>query len=190
MTTIHMLTVRTAAALGRLASLQKRAEKAAATAPVVRTALKELTETLEELQVANEQLHQQVEHGNLLKGRVQDEMARTRELIDALPLSCVWTTEDGTILEANPAAADLLNVSAQHLAGRPLMLFTVERPRFQESLTSLNEGLTSVVELPAVLRPRERRPRPVRLIGRRFEHDQRRCWFILETADAASTPPS
>jgi two-component system sensor histidine kinase VicK len=190
MTTLHMLTARTTAALGRLASLQKRAEKAAATAPVVRTALKELSETLEELQVANEHLYQQVDQGNSLKARIREEDARAREFVEALPVPCVWTTEEGTILEANPAAADLLNVSAQHLTGRPLVLFTVERARFSECLTSLNDGRTAVVELPAVLRPRERRPRPVRLIGRRLDHDSRRCWFILETPDAALTQPS
>ena len=184
MTTLHMLTVRTNAALGRLASLQKRAEKAAATSPVVRVALRELSDALDQLQMVNEHLHEQVDQTTNLKSRMQEELTRTREFIDALPVSCIWTTEDGTILEANPAAADLLNVSAQHLTGRPLVLFTMERTRFSEALVSLKEGLTTVVELPAVLRPRERRARHVRLIGHRLTHDDRRCWFILETPTA------
>jgi PAS domain-containing protein len=188
MTTLHMLTVRTHAALTRLASLQKRAEKAAASSTVVRTALKELSEALEELQVANEQLQQQVDQSTVLKARIQDELARGREFVDAVPVPCVWTTTDGQIEEANPAAADLLNVSAQHLTGRPLMLFTVDRVRFQESLSALNEGLTTIVELPVVLRPRERRPRPVRFVGRRSAHDSRHCWFILETGNGTVTP--
>jgi PAS domain-containing protein len=190
MTTLHALTVRTTAALGRLASLQKRAEKGVPSAAVVRTALKELSDSLEQLQVANEQMHQQVEETAVLKVRLQAEAARLRELVEALPVPCVWTQPDGQIHEANAAAADLLNVSALHLAGRPLMLFTVDRARFQESLTALNEGLTAIVEVPATLRPRERKARHVRLIGRRFEHDARRCWFILDTSNAAAMPDS
>ena len=183
MTTLHMLTLRTTAAVGRLAALQKRAEKAVTTTPIVRAALRELADTVEELRVANEQLQQHSVECNELKSRVQDEASRMREFADALPVACIWTTADAVIVDANPAAADLLNVSAPHLVGRPLMLFTVERQRFQESLASLNDGLTTVVEVPAVLRPRERRPRSVRLVGRRLNHDNRRCWFILEVPD-------
>jgi two-component system, OmpR family, sensor histidine kinase VicK len=190
MTTLHMLTVRTNAALGRLASLQKRVDKTTTPAvPIVRTALKELTDSLEELQVASEQLQQQADESLASKQRLVQEQARLREFVESLPVACVWTTEDGQIEDANPAAADLLNVSAQHLAGRPLMLFTVERAKFSESLTALNEGLTNVVDLAAVLRPRERRPRQVRLVGRRLEHDARRCWFILETNGTSPLPP-
>ena len=183
MTTLHMRTVRANAALGRLAMLQKRAETVPTpTAPVVRAALKELTDSLEELQVANEQLLQSTREAAALKARIDHEQARLREFVHTVPVPCVWTAENGDIEEANPAAAVLLNVSAQHLAGRPLMLFTSERVRFSEALSALNEGLTSVVEVAAVIRPRERKARPVRLVGRRLDHDPRRCWFILEAA--------
>src|SRR5687767_11473497 len=77
MTTIQMLTVRTNAALGRLASLQKRAARATeATAPVIRPALKELSDALEELRVANEQLQRQVDE--LLDSREQTQAAVER----------------------------------------------------------------------------------------------------------------
>ena len=182
MTTLHMLTVRTNAALGRLASLQKRAEKTAdPPALIVRAALKELADSLEELQVANEQLQRHSDETSSLKLRIADEQARLHEFMQAVPLPCVWTYENGEIAQANPAAADLLNVSAQHLVGRPLQLFTAERGRFSDSLAALNDGSTTVVELAAVVRPRERRARPARLVGRRFEFDPRRCWFIIET---------
>ena len=190
MTTLHMLTVRTNAALGRLASLQKRVEKVPApTAPVVRSALKELSDSLDELQAANDQLQQQVDESIALKQRVQEEQLRLREFINAVPVPCVWTSASGEIEDANSAAADLLNVSTQHLIGRPLMLFTTERVRFSDSLGALNDRLTSIVELALVVRPRERRARAVRLIGRRLEHDARRCWFIIETAGAADGVP-
>lgn len=186
MTTFHMLTVRTNAAMGRLATLQRRAEKVTpSTAPIVKTALKELSEALEELRIVNEQLQHHAEETVELKRRVEQEQARRREFIDALPMACVWTSFDGQIEEANSAAANLLNVSTPHLSGRPLMLFMTERMKFNDSLMALKDGLTTVVELPAVLRPRERRARPVWLVGRRLENDSRCCWFILDgSADA------
>ena len=190
MSTHHLLTVRTNAALGRLSSLQKRAEKVPIpAAPVVKSALKELSESLEELQVINEQLQHQVDESSEWKDRVRAEHARLREFVDVLPVPCVYTSEDGRIEEANSAAADLLNVSAQHLAGRPLVLFFSDRTRFGECLAALNQRLTTVVEFSGIMRPRERRARTVRLIGRRLERDDRRCWFLLENlVDADSAP--
>jgi PAS domain-containing protein len=186
-----MLTVRTNAALGRLATLQKRADKATApAAPIVRAAIKELADSLEELRVVNEQLQEQADEGIELKGRLEQERDRQREFQDVMPLACVWTSPEGQIEEANSAAADLMNVSTQHLSGRPLMLFTTERVKFSESLAALRERLTTVVELSAVLRPRERRARHVRLVGRILEHDSRICWFLLETASEADGEPT
>ena len=191
MTTLHMLTVRTNAALGRLATLQKRADKATTpAAPVVRAAIKELADSLEELRVVNEQLQEQADESVEAKRRLEQERDRQHEFQDLMPLACLWTSRDGQIEEANSAAADLLNVSTQHLSGRPLMLFTTERVKFSESLSALRERLTTVVELSAVLRPRERRARHVRLIGRTLEHDSRICWFLLEPPPSADSEPT
>jgi hypothetical protein len=33
--------------------------------------------------------------------------------------------------------------------------------------------------LSVAVRPRERRPREMRLIGRRLQHDTRWCWFLV-----------
>ncbi len=180
MTTLQMLTLRRNAALGKLATLQRRAERLTAPAASVMTsALHELNAALEEMQVATEQLQSQVEE--LAEARHDAERIRRlfSEYIDLVPVPCVWTREEGAIDQANTAAAELLNVSAQRLCGRPLMLFLTERERFGEGVAALDQGLARTVELLVVIRPRERRPRAVRLVGRRLESDNRRCWFLL-----------
>ena len=179
MTTLQMLTLRRTAALTRLNTLQRRAKRLSAPAAgVIGSALEEFAAALEEVEVATEQLQTQVEE--LAGARHQLSVVRERfsEFVDALPVPCVWTTAQGEIDGANSAAAELLNVSSSRLAGRPLVLFMTERPAFSEALSALNEGLTQVVELSVVVRPRERRPREIRMIGRRMQNDDRRCWFF------------
>ena len=189
MTSVHLLTVRTAAAIGRLSALQKRAERLTGPGgPVIKPALKELSDSLEELQVANEQLQQQVDLLAEARTTVDSVHNRFVEFIDAVPVACLWTDTEGQIVQANGAAASLLNVSSQHLNGRPLMFFIVERDKFRDAQAALNGQLTSVVELALSMRPRERRARQVRLTGRRLQHDDRRCWFIQQVeAESADT---
>ena len=183
MTTIQMLTVRTNAALGRLAALQRRAEKVAGASPsVIRPALKELNDALEELKVANEQLQSQVEMIAIAEARAFDAEARLDEVVSWLPCACIWTNPAGEVIEANPAAATLLNVSSHHLVGRPLMLFVMDRVRFTDALSLLSIGEGSVFAT-VVIRPRERRARTVKLVGRRHSREDRLCWFLVEGFD-------
>lgn len=180
MTTAQMLTVKANAARSRLASLQRRAERLALPAgALVNAALKELADTLEQLQVASDELETQA--AELGKARAAAVAAEQRftDLLDVLPCPCVSTTAAGEILEANPSAARLLNVSRQHLAGRPLMLFLSGRSAFQSTLTALAGGSTVVADIQGEVRPRERRARLVRVVARRLTDDQI-CWFLLE----------
>jgi PAS domain-containing protein len=173
--------MRTNAALGRLASLQKRAERATSgTAPVIKPALKELSDALEELRVANEQLHLQVEELTSARSELQNTAFRMTEFCRVLPVACLWTNAAGEIDEANPAAAGLLNVSEIHLAGRPMMLYLNDRQKFVEANTALNERAAGAVEFPVTVRPRERRPRTMRLSGHRLQHDHRTLWFLVD----------
>lgn len=185
MTTIQMLTVRTNAALNRLASLQRRAERIAAPASaVVRPALRELTDALEELQVANDQLQAQIAELQHVKQAALSAERRFAELLQVMPCPSVWTTHGGEITDANPAAALLLNVSRQHLAGRPLLLFIAERSGFQDALAQLAAATHWSVDLDAEVRPRERRSRPVSILGRRLDAEDHLCWFLLEKKPA------
>ncbi|HEU4689915.1 MAG TPA: PAS domain-containing protein [Vicinamibacterales bacterium] len=186
MTTLQMLTLRRTAALTRLTTLQRRAERLSAPAAgVIGSALDEFAAALEEVEVATEQLQSQIEDLANARHQLAVVSERFTEFLDALPLPCVWTTAEGDIDGANAAAAELLNVSASRLAGRPLVLFMTARPAFTDALSALNEGLTRTVELAAVVRPRERRPREVRIVGRRMQNDDRRCWFFTQ-ADAVN----
>ena len=180
MNELHSLTVRTTAALGRLAELQRRAERVNSNAggAVVRPALKELTFALEELQVANEQLEASVEDLAGVRQRADQIAAQWGEFVNVVPLPCVWTNSTGTILDGNQAAATLLNVARQRLSGKPLMLFIADRPPFFDALASLRTSPAPSLELGVVVRPRERRPRAIRLVGHRLVHDTRTCWFL------------
>jgi PAS domain-containing protein len=185
--TLQTLTVRTTAALGRLADLQRRAEQGSGTSiPVVKPALKELGAALEELQVANEQLQ---DHVNQLAGartRTDDLMRRFEEFVRVMPLACIWTDAAGMILDVNDTAAQLLNVARPRLPGKPLMLFLADRQRFFDALAALNAPDGGAVELDLIVRPRERRPRAAQVTARALEEDPRWCWFIQPWVDRAA----
>lgn len=183
MTTLQMLTVRTNAALGRLATLQRRADRISSpAATVVRTALKELGDALEGLQVANDQLQLQLVEMAEAKTAAAAAERRFEELLRVLPTACVWTTSASGIIEANPAAAAMLNVSSQHLVERPLILFFSDRSAFQLALAELVDGRGASVDFESEVRPRERRARAVRVLGRRLDGEAALCWFLLEVA--------
>lgn len=186
MNTIESLNIRTTAARSRLTELERRLEKATTPGPVVKPALKELSNAIEELQVANEQLSQ---HANELAASRYDAAAvtmRLDEFIDVVPLPCIWTDEHGSVDQANEATAALLNVAARRLSGKPLSLFMSDRPAFFDALGALRHDRNDAVEIGVQVRPRERRPRQMRLTGRRLKHDRRLCWILRD--DASGVP--
>jgi PAS domain-containing protein len=182
MDTIQILTLKTATAMGRLADLQRRADHAPErAAPVIKPALRELTAALEELQVANEHLQAQVDELATLRWGADEVQLRLNEFANVLPTPCLWTDVAGVISEGNDAACALLNISKPRIAGKPLMLFVTDRDALFGALRSL-EGSTKTVEAEMVIRPRERRPRRLRVMGSRLEHDARCVWFLQEPA--------
>ena len=188
MNRIDNLTLRTTNALGRLASLQRRANKSVPPPAVVRDALEELNSALEELRVANETLSDQA--AEVLRARdLGDESKRDLEkLFASLPIPCLFTERDGRIVDANPEASRLLNVGRQHLAGKPLLLFFMDRDRVMRGLESLADA-SEYVEA-TVIRPRERRPREVLVRVVRLVSRERCCWFldrVPEPADPGSS---
>jgi CRP-like cAMP-binding protein/PAS domain-containing protein len=90
---------------------------------IVPLALKELGVAAEELHVANEELQLQNERACL---ELNDAIARGRyyeNLFRYAPQACLVTTNEGKILEANLATAQLLNVNLDHLLGKLLISF-------------------------------------------------------------------
>jgi PAS domain-containing protein len=181
MDTLQILTLKTATAMGRLADLQRRADHAPEKAsPVIRPALRELTTALEELQVANEHLQGQVDELASARWTAASAQQQLDEFANALPTPCLWTDITGVIADGNEAACALLNISKQRLGGKPLMLFVTDREALFAALRTLREGAAQTVEAEMVVRPRERRPRKLRLRGCRLQHDLRCVWFLQE----------
>jgi PAS domain-containing protein len=183
MDTLQILTLKTATAIGRLADLQRRADHAPEKAsPVIKPALRELTTALEELQVANEHLQAQVDDVAQLRWAAQAAEQRLDEFADCVPLPCVWTDEAGVIQDGNKAACELLNISKPRLPGKPLMLFVTDRTVLFGALERLTNRLADGVEEEVTVRPRERRPKRMRISAKRLAHDARCLWILSEPA--------
>jgi PAS domain S-box-containing protein len=87
-------------------------------------AITDLESSLEELQVAEEELRLQGEEIVSTREAVERERARYRELFDLAPDAYFVTDAHGTVREANRAAAALLQVSESgRLVGKPLAVF-------------------------------------------------------------------
>ncbi len=180
MSTLHNLTLRTATAVGRLAELQRRAERITENRlPITRTALAELSTALEELQVANEALQGQVDEVTALRMSAEDALATVDELAEALPIAALWTDSGGVIDKGNDAASQLLNVGKHHLVGKPLMLFITDRGVLFGALRCLcDTPHVTAVDVEITVRPRKRRPRKMKLAGRKLEHRTGCLWFF------------
>ena len=180
------MTLRTATAVGRLAELERRAERAEnRPSPVTKTALAELSTALEELQIANETLQSQLDELNAARLGAENVQRANDEFAQVLPIAALWTDRAGVIEKGNEAASQLLNIGRHHLQGKPLMLFITDRGPLFAALRSLceAEGVLAV-DIDITVRPRERRPRKMKLCGRRLQHDGRCVWFLHEGSSA------
>jgi PAS domain-containing protein len=184
--TLHNLTLRTATAVGRLAELQRRAERLTdKPSPIVKSALAELSTALEELQVANEALQTQLDELNAVRSSVESVQRANDEFAQALPIAALWTDRAGVIERGNDAASQLLNIGKYHLQGKPLMLFITDRGPLFAALRSLCDAQSvPAVDIDITVRPRERRPRRMKLCGRRLQHDVRCVWFLHDASNA------
>ena len=178
MNTRESLTIRTVSAFQRLADLETRGRRVAGEkAGVLKTALRELEMALEELRTANEQLTELVEDVSGARAAAQKMRAELSEFRDVVPLACVLTDDAGQIAEANPAAGELLNVAPRHLGGKPLSLYISDRDRFFRMIASAGRPLEpSSADL--IVRPRERKPRPMKVRVSRLEQGEKLCWFF------------
>ena len=184
MDTRESLTVRTVSALQRLADLEARGK--AVTGPkagVLKTALRDLEASLEELRTASEQLNEAMDEVAGVKigsARLEAQLIEFRE---ALPIACALTDSQGLIWETNARAGDLLNVAPRHLSGKPLSLYMVHRDQF----FGLINGLKLADDSPSaalVVRPRERKPRVMDTTVTRLREADRLCWFFKEPVAA------
>jgi PAS domain-containing protein len=185
---LHSRTFRTTSALGRLADLQRRADRLPETpAAVTKTALQELTTALEELRVANDELQSLMDELGASRLEAAESSRLMDEFANAIPTPVVWTDSSGVITKANEQASRLLNIGRGHLVGKPLMLFVTDREALFVALRTISDTKNAhAVDVDVTVRPRERRPRKLSLKGRRLERDGRCVWFLNEPVPAVS----
>jgi PAS domain S-box-containing protein len=102
---------------------------------------RELQETLEELQIAEEELRQQNEQLIYSRQITEAERLRYQNLFEFAPNGYLVTDALGIIQQANHGAASLLSVRQDHLVGKPLVVFIAEedRSQFVSRLKKLHE---------------------------------------------------
>jgi PAS domain-containing protein len=97
-----------------------------------------------------------------LRAELQAQTQAWEHLFAHVPMACVAADAAGNIVEANPAAGRLLNIGPRRLKGRELLLFATDRQRFASVLRQAVVH-SAPIDVPMVLRPRERKPVPVRV---------------------------
>jgi PAS domain S-box-containing protein len=92
--------------------------------------------------------------------RPEEERHRYRDLFDFAPDAYLVTDLQGTIQEANHAAAELLHVERRELAGKPLAAFvhSADCALLSEQISMLPQGADQPASLELRLLPRQRPP--------------------------------
>jgi PAS domain S-box-containing protein len=122
-----------------LAQLQESTEQ-------LGTANEQLRERTEELEVTMEELASQNDELRAARQQVEAERQRYQELFDFAPGGYLVTDARGTIREANRAAAQMLNVRADRLEGKPLIVYVAEQEH-----TALHAQLAQLQEKQGIL---------------------------------------
>jgi PAS domain S-box-containing protein len=116
----------------------------------------ELSELVEELTVAYEQLRRQNHELREARELVAAERNRYRELFDVAPEGLITTDGSGMIRELNRGAATLFNISPEFIVGKPIVVFIdeAERRNFRTRIYRARvDGAEQ--EWTATLRPRD-----------------------------------
>ena len=97
---------------------------------------------LQELQVHQVELDLQREELENNEREMSRELALFKGLFEQIPTVCLVVTTEGRIVEANPAAARLLNIRHAELLGQelPHFLQAESHPTWRELLDKLNAG--------------------------------------------------
>jgi PAS domain S-box-containing protein len=125
--------------LQRVRHLYRTGQEVAQHNTILRSAFAELSTMLDLLQKVEQEFQQQHEIWLDERAELEAEIQRYQDLFTAAPLPYLVTSLDGTIRQANAAAAALLGASEKLLVGRSLALFTPEGQRrtFRSQLAEL-----------------------------------------------------
>lgn len=115
-----------------------------------------------------------------LRARVRDGAAAWDHLFDVMPVACILTDTDATILDANHPAGVLLNVTAKRLKERKLVVFSEDRAAFEALRRQLTAAVDGEVRTTMPFRPRDRKPADldVIVVPLAEEHPARWLWFL------------
>jgi len=123
-----------------------------------RQLITELSLSMEELQVTEEELREQNDVIAQSQLRLASEADRYRLLFAQLPVPCLVTDGNGVIRESNRAASELLGVAEPMLSGKPLSVFVPE-PERREFRRRLSREGGELRNWTLRIRPRRGRPR-------------------------------
>jgi len=177
---IESLQIQLSTAMQRLASLQRRAEHLAPDSPrIIQQTLEQLEFAIQQLRAAQQELEARRGELSAVRQELEGERRKYWEFFDGAPDAYLVTSPDGEILEANRAAAELLNISQRFLVGKNFTVFVcAERGRVHAQAKRLAEAGGSADWVFSV-RPRERAPFEVAcrvLASETGEHSLR--WMI------------
>ena len=188
---LDTLSVQIASAVQRFSALQRRAEQISPEPPrILQQALRELGQVLEELRSAQEHLTEQRHELVSIKHQLETERQKYWTFFDGAPDAFLVTTADVRIVEANHAAADLLNMSQRFLVGKNLSVFVChERGLIMSQAMQLAQA-GGYADWILNIRPRERAPFRVaaRVVSCVDSDTPSLRWMLRRTEDAQSRP--
>ncbi|MBE9220020.1 PAS domain S-box protein [Dolichospermum flos-aquae] len=144
----------------------------------------ELQETLEELQIAEEELRQQNEQLILAREITEAERLRYQNLFEFAPNGYFVTDSLGVIQEANQAASFLLSVPQKALIGKPLVVYIADKCPFD--FVSRLEKLQNLQEWEMYLCPRQGSPFPGKVrVNPLYDHLNKSTRFLWSISDVS-----
>lgn len=142
----------------RCLASQEQSARASAEANAMSEEVREaLASALEELHVASEELRQQNEELQAVQQEAEAERERYRDLFEFAPDGYLVTDAEGVIHEMNRAAAAMLRVTADFLAGKPLLVFVAreEHEAFLQLLRKRRAATQPELTFEVRLQPRQ-----------------------------------
>ena len=164
-----------------LDGLSRRAEAARANSPSdhVESLVGDLETAVEELRVAEEEIRTQSENVTSLLETRDRAKWRYERITAALPVPMLTTDTHGRLRSANPAAAALFGLDADHLLRKPLFVFLEDpdRQALRRTLSLARQG-ASPAPCSVTLRSRQRQVGVVAYVGP--VSDDEVSWLLLE----------
>lgn len=157
--------------------------------------LSELSNELHKLQQIAEKLRQQKEVLAESRLAIESEFHKYVELFELAPDGYLVTDKDTNILKANCAAAQLLNVSQEHLVKKPLVIFVAPQKRrnFCSKLNQLQKG-KSLKHWQVQIQPQNRATLPVLFTVIPIQNSQGQIegfrWRLMDWDKTDSKQPS